>query len=188
MRPAEDRTDDQHTDLHAAPVTTDADGAAAQPSHPRPVPGAGGVVFDPQGRVLVLLHANGDRVFPKGHLEGAETPLEAALREVQEESGISASCPEPQRSWTTTYRNSRGVPREVTWFACVTSDPTPRLTEELFQEAHFLPPDRALAQLTFAADRQLLSRILAEGTPVVRQRSSTRTPDSNPPRTGNGAS
>ena len=136
-------------------------------------------MFDARGRVLVLVHANGDRIFPKGHIDGDETPLQAALREVHEESGIRASCPEPRRSWTTTYRNPRGEEREITWFACTTEDPTPLLTEEIFQEAEFLPPGEALKELTFAADRQLLSRVLAEGAPMNSPREE--------PRTGNGA-
>ncbi|SRR5690554_2099994 len=180
MRPADDRQDDPQDDQRGAPSGASAHRDSLSLTDPGTVRGAGGVVFDASGRVLVLLHANGDRVFPKGHLEGSETPLQAALREVREESGIKAHCPEPHRSWTTAYRNSSGTQRQITWFACTTDDPTPALTEELFREAYFLPPAEALEQLTFAADRQLLARILedaAQGTP----------PATSPP-TENGAS
>jgi len=123
------------------------------------------VVFDGEGRVLLLHHRNGDWVFPKGHVEGSETLLEAALREVSEEAGMTVHCPEPQRSWITAYRNAKGVPRRITWFACCAEDATPHLTEDLFREARFLPPTSALTQLTFDADRQLLQRIVAAGYP-----------------------
>ena len=56
-----------------------------------PVEGAGGVVFNGQGLVLLLGHRNGTWVFPKGHLDPGETELEAALREVEEEAGVATT-------------------------------------------------------------------------------------------------
>lgn len=51
---------------------------------------AGGVIYE-NGRVLLVLMQNlkGQKVwtFPKGHIENGETPQEAALREVEEETG-----------------------------------------------------------------------------------------------------
>lgn len=53
---------------------------------------AGGVVFrrDAELGVVVLLirDAYGNWGFPKGHLEGTETPAEAARRETHEEAGL----------------------------------------------------------------------------------------------------
>lgn len=129
------------------------------------VAGAGGVLFDPHGRVLVLRHANGDLIFPKGHLEPGETPLQAALREVEEEAGVLATCPDPSRTWTTAYVNAQGVPREITWFALRTEADVPNLTEELFLAGEFLPPLEALDRLTHATDRELLSRVIGAGFP-----------------------
>jgi len=55
----------------------------------RPVLSAGGLVFDAQGRVLLLRKAD-ERIwcFPKGHVEEGETPPQAAAREIEEESGL----------------------------------------------------------------------------------------------------
>ena len=39
-------------------------------------------------RYLLILDANKNWGFPKGHLDGRETPLEAARREVTEETGL----------------------------------------------------------------------------------------------------
>ncbi|MBN1642249.1 MAG: NUDIX domain-containing protein [Anaerolineae bacterium] len=50
---------------------------------------AGGVVID-GARVLALRSARyADLRLPKGHIEGGEDPLQAALREVTEESGYA---------------------------------------------------------------------------------------------------
>lgn len=54
---------------------------------------AGGVVYRKlQGRVEVLLIHDrfGKTTLPKGHLEDGETEKEAAVREVEEETGIAA--------------------------------------------------------------------------------------------------
>jgi 8-oxo-dGTP pyrophosphatase MutT (NUDIX family) len=50
----------------------------ARPSAPRPQPprriveGAGGVVINDAGAVLLIRHLNGSWVFPKGHIEPGE--------------------------------------------------------------------------------------------------------------------
>jgi len=49
----------------------------------------GAVVVDEKGRYLLVKHRYGGHWdFPKGHMEGDESPLEAALREVLEETGL----------------------------------------------------------------------------------------------------
>lgn len=40
-------------------------------------------------QVLLIQHHAGHWAFPKGHPDGAETPQEAALRELQEETGLT---------------------------------------------------------------------------------------------------
>jgi 8-oxo-dGTP pyrophosphatase MutT (NUDIX family) len=50
---------------------------------------AGGVVL--MGSLAVLRRtARGEYIFPKGHLEPGETPEQAAVREVAEETGLEA--------------------------------------------------------------------------------------------------
>lgn len=51
---------------------------------------AGGVVVNPEGRVLLVSQHGTSWSLPKGHLEAGETPLEAARREIREESGVDS--------------------------------------------------------------------------------------------------
>ncbi len=55
---------------------------------------AGGFVSAPDGRMLLILR-NGRWDLPKGKVEPGETLLQAALREVQEETGIHGLSPSP---------------------------------------------------------------------------------------------
>lgn len=50
------------------------------------------VVLDPEAATVLLVHhkATGKWMFPGGHVDEDETPAEAALREVREETGVNA--------------------------------------------------------------------------------------------------
>ncbi|AEB11380.1 NUDIX hydrolase [Marinithermus hydrothermalis] len=123
---------------------------------PKPVPGAGGVVFNPQGEVLLIRDANGYWVFPKGHLEPGETPEAAAVREVREETGIEARIVHPLSS--TRYINARGVPREIRWFLMRGAG---RVRMEAgLNGCGFFPPDEARRMLAFPEDVRLLEEAL----------------------------
>jgi diadenosine hexaphosphate hydrolase (ATP-forming) len=124
------------------------------------VEGAGGVVVNYEGKVLLIRHHNGTWVFPKGHVDPGETPLEAALREVEEEAGVECDCPDPDATYTTSYVNSRGQPRRITWFLLRSDASKPTMTEELFPEGEFVAPEWALKRLSFSEDRELLQEVL----------------------------
>ena len=125
------------------------------------VRGAGGVVFRPDGAVLLLRHLEGTWVFPKGHIDPGEDALEAAVREVEEEAGVRAWCPDPAFQPTTRYANARGVPRVITWFCLLTDAQKPTLREFLFPGGDFLEPAEASTRLSFDEDRRLLETVLA---------------------------
>jgi len=127
----------------------------------RAVAGAGGVVFNPAGEVLLLHHTNGSWVFPKGHIEPGEDPLQTAVRETFEEAGVRARCDDPATTWTTRYRNARGELRRITWYRMHTSASHPVLREKLFQDGAFLPAREAERRLSFSEDRRLLARVMA---------------------------
>jgi diadenosine hexaphosphate hydrolase (ATP-forming) len=127
------------------------------------VEGAGGVVVNNEGKILLIRHHNGTWVFPKGHVDPGETPLQAALREVAEEAGVDCDCPDPEATFTTTYVNSRGQARRITWFLLHSDASEPTMTEELFPEGQFVPPGQALERLSFEEDRELLQEALGAG-------------------------
>jgi 8-oxo-dGTP pyrophosphatase MutT (NUDIX family) len=50
---------------------------------------AGGIVVNERGEILLVGEKGGFWTFPKGHLRPDEEPYEAAVREIQEETGLS---------------------------------------------------------------------------------------------------
>ena len=55
---------------------------------------AAGLVFDEEGRVLLIRHPRRGWTYPGGMVEQGETLLQAAAREIREESGVTAEIGE----------------------------------------------------------------------------------------------
>ncbi|MDM7324861.1 MAG: NUDIX hydrolase [Thermus sp.] len=114
--------------------------------------GAGGVVFNPRGEVLLLRDRMGFWVFPKGHVEVGESLEEAAVREVREETGIAAEVVGPL--FPTRYVNPKGVEREVHWFL-MRGEGELRLERGMSGLGWFSPAE-AKSLLSFPEDLRLL--------------------------------
>lgn len=126
---------------------------------PAPTPGAGGVVLDGAGRVLLVRYRSGAWAFPKGHVEPGETLEQTAVREVREETGVAAAviAPLPQ----TQYTNDRGEARVIQWFAMRAGEDAPTTLEDTFPEGGFFPQETAAGMLSYSEDQQLLRAALA---------------------------
>ena len=123
---------------------------------------AGGVVFY-GWRALILHRRSGEWVMPKGKLEEGENPAGAALREVQEETGLSARIVE--EIGPTRYRYSRrssgaAIEKTVYWYL-MDSDSQRLVLEPSFDQGVFASLDEALSLLTHPGDREILKRAVA---------------------------
>jgi 8-oxo-dGTP pyrophosphatase MutT (NUDIX family) len=92
----------------------------AEPPTGRPlVRAAGGVVWRERDHdvQVVLVHRPkyGDWTFPKGKLDPGETERQAALREVEEETGFR--CVLGRRLRSTSYADAKGRPKQVDYWA-----------------------------------------------------------------------
>lgn len=122
---------------------------------------AGGLVTregddDPQ---LVVVHrpAYDDWSFPKGKLEKGEDELAAALREVEEETGLA--CEVGGDLGAITYVDGRGRPKVVRYWrmaAPVDAELDPR---HEIDRARWIPFEAAPDLLTYPHDRTLLRRL-----------------------------
>ncbi|MEF2277865.1 NUDIX hydrolase [Deinococcus sp. YIM 134068] len=126
---------------------------------PIPIPGAGGVVLDGLGRVLLVRYRSGAWAFPKGHVEPGETLEQTAVREVAEETGVTARILAPLPG--TRYTNDRGETRVISWFAMRAVGEAPTTLEATFTGGGFFAHGEAAALLSYPEDRRLLEAALA---------------------------
>jgi 8-oxo-dGTP diphosphatase len=139
------------------------------------VQAAGGLVVD-DGRVLLVHRPRyDDWSLPKGKLDPGESFEEAALREVEEETGLRCTLGEelePVR-----YTDDRGRPKVVRYWAMRVAERAPFQPNEEVDELVWLPPAEAVQRLTYPHDRELVAAWAARGTEVERKFRVARLPD-----------
>jgi 8-oxo-dGTP diphosphatase len=125
---------------------------------------AGGVVVRRReggaAEVLVVHRpAYDDWSFPKGKCEDGETEEEAAVREVEEETGLH--CRLDRELATTRYRDARGRPKTVRYWLATPVAGTLAAANEV-DEARFVTFEDARVLLTYARDRELVDLLERE--------------------------
>ena len=123
---------------------------------------AGGVVLY-NNKALVLRRFSGDWVLPKGHIEIGETPEIAAIREVEEETGIRAAIEKYIGHVYYTYTKADGTRIQKTVDFYYMSYVRGRLyaqREEGFARAEFIYYKKALRFLTHKGERDMLRAAL----------------------------
>lgn len=120
---------------------------------------AGGIVVRREATPLfavVCLRKRGDWVLPKGKLDDGETPLDAAQREVLEETGHSASV----QQYLGTLAYPLGERTKVVHFWHMEADgrPPQRLMKDIAEVA-WLPLDQALKRLTRHHEHAFLAQV-----------------------------
>ena len=137
---------------------------------------AGGVVVrqGPDGPECVVIvpsrrAANGSKVLalPKGHPDGDETPEQAALREVREETGVHAHVVEQLgdvRYWY--QRDGRRIVKVVAFFLLGhdRGDPETHVDQEI-DEARWMALEQAATALTHAGEREMAALALSRLAP-----------------------
>jgi 8-oxo-dGTP diphosphatase len=116
---------------------------------------AGGVIVR-EGRVLVVHRGRyDDWSLPKGKLEPGESWEQAALREVEEETGLA--CEIGEEVGRTHYPDGAGRDKEVRYFA-MSSSGEPVARNEV-DELRWLPLSEAAGLLSYARELEVLARL-----------------------------
>ncbi len=116
---------------------------------------AGGIVVRDGCVLLVHRPAYDDWTIPKGKLDQGESWEEGALREVEEETGLS--CELGAEVGRTLYRDAQGREKEVRYYEMTaTSD---AFAQNEVDEVRWVPLAEAATLLSYARDVELLSSL-----------------------------
>jgi ADP-ribose pyrophosphatase YjhB (NUDIX family) len=126
---------------------------------------AGGVVTNDEGKVLVVSQHGTSWSLPKGHIDPGENALDAAKREIYEESGISDL--ELIRELGTYERHKIGVDggddrselKAITMFLFRTKEKSLRPIDPHNPEAKWVERAKVAPLLTHEKDKEFFERV-----------------------------
>lgn len=117
--------------------------------------------------ILLIKHVNsGHWSFPKGHVEGDETELETARREIKEETGLDVILDQTFRE-TVSYSPKRDTQKIVVYFLALARNYDFVRQEEEIAEIRWVDIARAPGMLTYENDKTIVARARA----AIRQNS-----------------
>ena len=118
---------------------------------------AGGVVLH-EGQIAVVHRPKyDDWSLPKGMLEPGETWEEAALREVEEETGLRVRLDQ----LATTHYAVSGTPKSVRWWRMSLVDDDGHEPDHEVDQVRWVTPEEAMRLLNYEPDRQLVRQALS---------------------------
>jgi 8-oxo-dGTP pyrophosphatase MutT (NUDIX family) len=128
---------------------------------------AGGVVVRDRDVIVVVpvrRSARGTKVLalPKGHLDGDETPEQAAAREVTEETGVTATLIDKLGDVHYSYeRGGRRIRKQVAFFLFEYSSGDLADHDDEIEDARWMPLEEAAEALTYEGEREMVARALS---------------------------
>ena len=124
---------------------------------------AGGIVQDGHNLLMVKVqNLEGDQLwtFPKGHIERGEKAQEAALREVEEETGYRCEIVKPfERVQYYFRRDDQLTKKTVTWFLMRPLEKTGVHDPEEILEAEWVSMEEAQKRAKYKSDKTLLAKL-----------------------------
>ncbi|MGG7144181.1 NUDIX domain-containing protein [Clostridium nigeriense] len=106
---------------------------------------------------VIVKSLEGDYGFPKGHIEGAETEEETALREVYEEIGVRAQIIESFRT-TDEYiiPNKKEIIKKVIYFVAEYDNQQICYQEDELEGAYLMRYEESMEVLHFDSSKRIL--------------------------------
>lgn len=127
---------------------------------------AGGVVFHrtPSGPEIALIRTKEAWTLPKGLIEKGEKPQEAALREVEEETGLKVEIKGSLGSidyWFYSAEEKIRYHKKVYFFLFEAVGGNLENHDYEVEEVRFFSPEEALRLATYSKDREILKKALS---------------------------
>ena len=119
---------------------------------------AGGLIVRDGDVALVHRPRYDDWSLPKGKLDPGESWEDAAVREVEEETGIRARIVDELAP--AHYRDRKGRPKTVRWYRMDVQDEGTFEPDDEVDEIRWMSPSDALELLTYDHDRALVGKLV----------------------------
>ena len=124
---------------------------------------AGGIILNHLNQVLLVKQPNGACTFPKGRIEKNETELDAAIREIAEETGITElkliKQLEPYNRHPTD-QNGREIASEIRTISLyIFSTSQPELKANDKDQPLWVSKDEVVRYLSFAIEQKLFKSL-----------------------------
>ena len=121
---------------------------------------AGAVVFtriNNEIKYVIIRSPQGFYGFPKGHIEAGESEVQAALREVSEEVGLSVSIlPDFRTEDAHPIPNKKDVIKHIVYFAAEYADQEIKFQREELLGAELMSFDEAMAAFQFENSKRIM--------------------------------
>ena len=116
-------------------------------------------VLEGKRHYVLVREKNGSYGLPKGHVEAGETLDQTALREVREETGVTAVLHSAEPVSVDEYPIAGGDTKRVSWFVAHYADQTPVADRTQVLGVLVLPIETALRTLTYGSTREILRQV-----------------------------
>ena len=116
-------------------------------------------VLDGRRHYVLVREKNGSYGLPKGHVEEGETLAETALREVREETNVTAVLDADTPVMVDEYPIAGGDTKRVSWFVARYAGQTPSADRTQVLGVLVLPIEAALKTLTYGSTREILRQV-----------------------------
>lgn len=114
-----------------------------------------------QGKIETLLIQmwGGHWSFPKGHVEGEETEVQTAIREIKEETNLDVTIDTRFRE-VSTYSPKTNVMKDVIFFIAIPKTTDVINQKEEIQQSMWIEISDAIKHVTFENDREILKKAI----------------------------
>ena len=113
---------------------------------------------------LLIQHKAGHWSFPKGKPDQGESPLETAVRELAEETGIRRCSFKENASFEETYnilKKGKPVVKKVRFYLAEVSGQEVTLAQDELKDFAWLPYEKAREKITYEESRRILDEVQA---------------------------
>jgi 8-oxo-dGTP diphosphatase len=139
---------------------------------------AGGIIVNSEGNIALVWQNGNSWSFPKGGIDAGEDVFAAALREIEEETGLHQADLVLKGNLGSYMRRSiarngigedESVPESSrTLYLFYTNETVMHPQDKEVSEARFVPIDQALELLTHPKDREFLASVRSKVEAVIK--------------------